>query len=40
VGGAVVDAAGASTAYLVSIAAGLIGIVAAQALPRQAAGRG
>ena len=35
IGGAVVDAAGASPAYLVSIAAGLVGIVAAQALPRR-----
>jgi MFS family permease len=34
IGGAVVDAAGASPAYLVSIAAGLVGILAAQALPR------
>lgn len=33
-GGHVVDASGASTAYLVSVASGLLGIVAAQALPR------
>ena len=34
IGGAVVDASGASTAYLVSVAAGVLGIVAAQFLPR------
>jgi MFS family permease len=34
IGGAVVDASGASTAYLVSLAAGLLGILAAQLLPR------
>ena len=35
IGGAVVDASGASTAYLVSIAAGVLGILAAQTLPRR-----
>jgi len=34
IGGAVVDASGASTAYLVSVAAGVLGILSAQALPR------
>jgi MFS family permease len=34
IGGAVVDASGASTAYLVSVATGVLGIVAAQFLPR------
>ena len=35
IGGAVVDASGASTAYLVSVAAGFLGILAAQLLPRE-----
>ena len=35
IGGAVVDASGASTAYLVSVAAGVLGILAAQLLPRR-----
>jgi MFS family permease len=38
IGGAVVDASGASTAYLVSVAAGVLGILAAQTLPRRALG--
>ena len=35
IGGAVVDASGATTAYLVSLVAGAVGIVAAQLLPRR-----
>ncbi len=40
VAGVIIDASGASAAYLVSLVAGVVSAVAAQALPREVLGRG